>query len=324
MMIVTLAAICTFFVFLAIYYALAPEEWALKKRLKRYAARNVESKEQKSRTQKQSATVVTQSESNTSDILFKSFGADPHTLRAKLLQAGLKITVFEFVFYQLLLAVVVPAVGILLFKANIFYAVIVGITLGMMLPKMWLKSKINKRINKFNSLFPDAIETMLSTIKSGLPLINALQNVAENSLDPIKSEFKKICSEVSLGVQLADAVGKATERVPSQEMNFFAITLSIQLETGGSLTETFNNLAKILRNRQDLQRMIASKSAEAKMQSKVLAGLVILMLGGLYAASPDYAAFFLNTKIGNQVGIGVFVWMGIGFYIMNKITKIEY
>jgi tight adherence protein B len=317
-------ALGVFFVLATAYFALAPETWSFKKRLKKYALSNANNREEQVSLKGKSASVVTQKESSRSDFLFKGFGADPHTLRAKLLQAGLKITVLEFLFYQVFITMLVAAAGILLVNTNIVYSVVVASILGVTLPRMWLRSKITKRIDSFNKLFPDAIEMMLSVTKSGLPLINALQSVADNSLGSVRGEFNKICSEVSLGIQLADAVAKATERVPSQEMSFFAISLSIQLETGGSLTDTFNNLAKILRNRQDLKRLIASKSSEAKMQAKVLGGLILLIICGLYAMDPQYVGVFLHDEVGKLVGIGLLVWMSIGFYMMNQMTKFEY
>ena len=246
-------AVGVLFVFVAVYFFFAPEDWSFKKRLKKYALHNTELREEEeNRPKRKSVSVIAQNQSNSSDFVFKSFGADPHSLRAKLLQAGLKITVLEFFVYQSLIIVIFSAVGILAGGVNIISSTVVGILLGIVLSRMWLNSKITQRVDAFNRIFPDAIDMMLSVTKSGLPLINALQSVAESSADPVKSEFKRICSEVSLGVQLADAVGKSTERVPSQEMSFFAISLSIQLETGGSLTDVFNNLSKILRNRQDL------------------------------------------------------------------------
>ena len=70
--------------------------------------------------------------------------------------------------------------------------------------------------------------------------------------------------------------------------------------------------------------MIASRSSEAKMQAKVLAGLITLIVCGLYALDPGYISVFLNDAVGKQVGIGILIWMGIGFYMMNQMTKFEY
>lgn len=324
MIIPIITALSVLLVFAALYFFLAPESWTFKKRLKKYASRsNAQDIEDNKKHEKFNGS-ISQKQSANSDFVFQKFGGDPGSLRAKLLQAGLKISTTEFLFYQLLIAALIVCGTIFLVNASPLYGIILGVVTGAIVPRMWLKSKIRKRVDAFNKLFPDAVDMMLSVTKSGLPLINALQSVAENSFDPVKSEFRRICSEVNLGVQLADAVGKTVERVPSQEMAFFAISISIQLETGGSLTNTFNNLAKTLRNRQDLKRMISSKSSEAKMQAKVLSGIIIFIVGVLYAMDPAYVGVFWKDDVGKQVGLALLGWMAVGFYMMNSMTKFEY
>jgi tight adherence protein B len=70
--------------------------------------------------------------------------------------------------------------------------------------------------------------------------------------------------------------------------------------------------------------MISSKSSEAKMQAKVLLGIIIFIVGVLYVMDPQYIGVFWNDETGKQVGMGLIAWMSVGFYMMNSMTKFEY
>ena len=78
-----------------------------------------------------------------------------------------------------------------------------------------------RRINKFVEIFPNALDIIVRGVKAGLPLGDTLRIIANESPEPVRSEFRKIVEDQALGLPLAEAVEKMAQRVPVSETNFF-------------------------------------------------------------------------------------------------------
>ncbi len=72
----------------------------------------------------------------------------------------------------------------------------------------------------------------------------------------MKSEFIDLVEQQKVGVPLPRAFERMHERMPLQEVNFFAIVIAIQSQTGGNLAEALSNLAGVLRDRYRLQAKV--------------------------------------------------------------------
>src|SRR5208282_755955 len=109
----------------------------------------------------------------------------------------------------------------------------VGFAAGCGLP-FWLLSFLKKRrLSRFLDGFPDAVDVIVRGIKAGLPLLDSLKLIAEESDEPIRSEFRAIIQTQTIGMPLGEACLKLFERMPVPEANFFGIVISIQQRAGG-------------------------------------------------------------------------------------------
>ncbi len=61
--------------------------------------------------------------------------------------------------------------------------------------------------------------------------------------------------------------------MPTPEVNFFAIVMTIQTKTGGNLSEALSNLATVLRDRKRMQAKIRAMSSEAKAGATIIGSL---------------------------------------------------
>ena len=66
---------------------------------------------------------------------------------------------------------------------------------------------------------------------------------------PIGGHFRAISERVMLGETLDGALWRVGFGSSTAPMDFLAICISIQVETGGSLSDALNNLADLLRQR---------------------------------------------------------------------------
>ncbi len=114
---------------------------------------------------------------------------------------------------------------------------------GFGLPRWIVARMIKRRQAKFLVEFANAIDIIVRGIKSGLPLSDCLQIIAAEAPEPVRSEFIDLVEQQKVGVPLSRAFERMYERMPLQEVNFFAIVIAIQTQTGGNLAEALSNLA---------------------------------------------------------------------------------
>ena len=55
-------------------------------------------------------------------------------------------------------------------------------------------------------------------------------------------EFATLCEGSKIGVTLEQGLKRMFERIPTREVNFFAIVMTIQQKSGGNLSEALGNL----------------------------------------------------------------------------------
>src|SRR5260370_4172491 len=89
-----------------------------------------------------------------------------------------------------------------------------------------------------NQLFrqlPDTIQLVTSTVRSGLPVNEAFRIISRQMPQPTAGQFAIVCSEVSLGRPPEEAVEAVYRRTRVVEYVMFAVTLAVQLKSGGGL-----------------------------------------------------------------------------------------
>src|SRR6185295_7524387 len=81
------------------------------------------------------------------------------------------------------------------------------------------------------------------------PVNEAFRTVAKEMPQPTAGQFAVVCSELSLGMPPAEAVEAVYRRTQVAEYGIFAVTLAVQLKSGGALTETLQTLGDTVRQR---------------------------------------------------------------------------
>ncbi len=199
----------------------------------------------------------------------------------------------------------------------------VGLVIGAGLPHMVVNYFVKKRTNDFTVKFPDAIELLVRGLRSGLPVTETLSVVAQEVPGPVGEEFKAVVDRIKLGRSMEEALQETADRLNTAEFSFFCITLAIQRETGGNLAETLSNLADVLRKRAQMKLKIKAMSSESKASAYIVGSLPFIVFGLIYWVNPKYIGnFFIDERL-MVAGIGGFIWMSIGGFIMAKMVSFE-
>lgn len=195
---------------------------------------------------------------------------------------------------------------------------------GVGLPRWLLARQAKRRQAKFLTEFANAIDIIVRGIKSGLPLNDCLQVIAAESPEPVRSEFIELVEQQKVGVPLSKAFERMYDRTPLQEVNFFAIVIAIQAQTGGNLAEALTNLSQVLRDRYRLQAKIKAFSAEAKASAVIIGALPPCVMAIVYLTTPDYIALLWTEKLGKVMLMASAVWMLMGLIVMRKMINFDY
>jgi tight adherence protein B len=244
-------------------------------------------------------------------------------LSVRISQAGLTWSKQRFFLTAAVLGVC-AFLGFMFTGAGIIAAAGVGFAAAFGLP-FWILSFLKKRREaKFLAGFPDAVDVIVRGIKSGLPLMDCLRVIANDSQEPIKSEFRTIIESQAVGVPLGEACIRIYERMPVAEANFFGIVISIQQKAGGNLSEALGNLSRVLRDRKKMKAKIQAMSMEAKASGAIIAALPFVVMGLVYLTSPDYIMLLFTQKLGNLLLAASAVWMSMGIFVMRKMINFDF
>jgi tight adherence protein B len=189
----------------------------------------------------------------------------------------------------------------------------------------WLLSFLKKRReSKFLYNFPDAVDVIVRGIKAGLPLLDSLKLIANESTEPIRSEFRGIIQTQTVGIPLGEACLKLYERMPVAEANFFGIVISIQQRSGGNLSETLGNLSRVLRDRKKMKAKIQAMSMEAKASAAIIGALPLVVMTLVYLTSPHYIELLWTEPFGRVMLACSGTWMSIGVFVMKKMINFDF
>jgi tight adherence protein B len=245
------------------------------------------------------------------------------SLRKRIAQAGLKIDPRAFWILSATAALGAVAVCLLTHQPPIA-TLLVGTAVGLGLPRWVLSFLKNRRQKAFTNEFANAIDVIVRSVKSGLPTNEALKIIAKESPNPVGSEFTELCESLKVGVTLEQALKKMYEHMPTAEVSFFAIVMTIQGKSGGNLSEALSNLAGVLRDRKRLQGKIKAMSSEAKASAMIIGSLPPAVMGMVWLSTPAYIDLLFTERMGNLMLAGCGVWMGVGIFVMHKMISFKH
>jgi tight adherence protein B len=248
---------------------------------------------------------------------------DTTRLEANFRRAGLGWTVGTFAIVSLVIGGLLTVVMAWASGLPFLLALVPGLFCGMLFADLIVRFLGNRRADKFMKQLPDAIDTIIRGIRSGLPVIECIGSVGEEYGDPVGGYFRTISERVRLGESLDTALWRVARVIDKPEMDFFAIAIAIQLETGGSLADALGNLGELLRKREHMKLKIRAISSEARASAFIIGALPFLMLGLLTMMSPDYVMpLFLDPR--GQMMLGAALGsISLGAFVMWRMTQFE-
>ncbi|WP_343562737.1 type II secretion system F family protein [Kiloniella sp. b19] len=270
----------------------------------------------------QNSILVKSNEKKLDQVLMR-YLPNPEKLRARLRKTGYSIRPAH---YLLICATIWATETLfLLFRMDAvpIIAVMTGFAGGLFIPHVVVTYLINKRKTKFLQNFPEALDIMVRGLKAGLPVTESIAAVGREAAEPVGSLFRSVADQIKVGDSLEEAITAVSRDIEANELKFFAITLSVQRETGGNLAETLENLSEILRKRRQMQLKIKAVSSEARASAMILGSLPFVMFCLIYLVSNEYIMGMLNDPRGHVLIAAGLTSMTLGIAVMAKMVRFE-
>ncbi|MCP3410257.1 type II secretion system F family protein [Bradyrhizobium sp. CCGB01] len=154
-------------------------------------------------------------------------------------------------------------------------------------------------VDKLFRQLPDTIQLVTSTVRSGLPVHEAFRTIAREMPQPTAGQFAIVCSELNLGRPPEEAVEGLYRRTQVAEYGIFAVTLAVQLKSGGSLAETLQTLGETVSQRVALAARAKALAGEVIFSSRALSCAPLIIGAILYTISPQSVDLLFHDATGN-------------------------
>lgn len=238
-----------------------------------------------------------------------------------LVQAGLTTSVAELLAQCTILALLGFLTG-LWCRLPLLLVVALMVVLAL-IPCVLVARRRAQRLKAFDSRLAEAIDLLARALRAGHALPTALQMAGDEMPEPMGGEFRMLFDEINFGVPLNDALLNLVERIPSTDLKYFVVAVTIQRETGGNLAELLDNISAIIRERLKLLGKIRTLTAEGKLSAWILAVLPFAVAALIFLANRGFLAVLWTDPVGLKLVMGAAVMMVIGIVWMRAIIRIR-
>jgi tight adherence protein B len=236
-------------------------------------------------------------------------------------RAGVKSSLQDLVFLQIIAGVCAFAAGLLL--GNIF----LGFLLAVLVPvvtRVGLGLKTSRRQSAFANQLDDSLQLISGSLRAGHSLLQSLASVAREAEEPTSDEFSRVINEVRVGRDLAEALEEAAARMGSQDFVWVIQAVSINREVGGNLADVLDGVGNTIRERNQVRRQVKALAAEGKLSAYVLMALPVGIVGILAITSPTYVAAFVSGLVGYAMLAAALFLLVVGGIWLRKVVRVTF
>lgn len=213
------------------------------------------------------------------------------------------------------------------FLFTLIWGSAVGIFLGLPLGPVVLWALVRRAVRRtrqrFSDQLPSALQDMAGAVRGGRSLAGALAAVTDGADQPILGEFERLIADEQLGRPLEDSLLKAGERMESEDMQQVALVARLHRQSGSSVAEALDHVAEGARARAELIRELKSLTGQARLSSRILTALPVVLFFAMSLLEPGYMSPLTQTT----GGIAVLVFCGfmvlLGWLAMKRIVNVE-
>ena len=161
-------------------------------------------------------------------------------------------------------------------------------------------------------------------MQAGHPLSAGIKMLAEESPEPIATEFRAVFDEQRYGLPFDDALLGLGDRVNLPDARILITAILVNREVGGNLAEILSKVGGTLRTRFTIRRQVRVYTVQGRLSGYILAALPIVVGGMIYLINPEYMSVLFTHPIGKALTWVAASLQLVGFLWIRKIVNVEY
>jgi len=238
----------------------------------------------------------------------------------ELTRGDLPLTVSEYVLLRLGAGLAGFLVGSLLMR-NLLLAVLLTL-LGLQLPVIYVQRRRSQRQRLFQNQLVDVLSMLVSGLRAGVGLVQAMDMVRREMPPPAGQEFGRVVREISLGASQEEALDRLLERMPGDDLSMIITVIKIQSEVGGNLADVLDQVIETIRERVRIAQEIRTLTAQQRLTGYILAGLPFLVGAAIMMINPDFMRPLFTPQWIWLPGMAL-VMILVGFVVIRRIVDIK-
>lgn len=247
----------------------------------------------------------------------RSFAA---SIAAGIARAGVKLTVPEYIMLKIG-AAAIPFVILALVQQPLL-AVLFGAACSL-IPDLYLRRRERSRQRKFVQQLPDTLALLVSGLRAGFSLQQAMQNVGREALEPTATEFKRMTQEVQLGIALLQAMDGLAQRIKSDDLDMIISVFKIHSRVGGNLAHILETVAFTIRERVKLKCEINVITSMQKLSANVLGAMPPILAFVIFVINPSYMREIFQLNIYLCLPVSGFTLAFLGYIVLRRMADIK-
>ena len=201
--------------------------------------------------------------------------------RNKLENSGVGLSANAY-FLIMLIMPVIMGVGVFIISKKVVFALFVALA-SLSLPEGIVRL-LQKQIDKeFEERYAKSLEQLGAALKSGMTILQAVQEVANNKFihESIRKKYQNINLDIQMGVSIADAFRHFAENTNNQDAWDVAIAIDVQSEVGGREADVIMNISEQIRERmifrKEIKSMFSGTSSMVTIMDFIPLGIILYL-----------------------------------------------
>ncbi len=175
----------------------------------------------------------------------------------------------------------------------------------------------------FEEQLADNLDVLAGAMRTGHSTMGALSVMVDSSIEPSKTEFRRVLQDEQLGVPLDDALMVMARRMQSYDAEQIALVMRLQREAGGNTAEVLDRVAEVIRGRMELRRLVDVLTAQARISRWILTALPIFVLLILLFTGGEYLQPMLDSMVGKVMLVVGGIMVLIGSLWIKQISNLD-
>jgi tight adherence protein B len=195
--------------------------------------------------------------------------------------------------------------------------------LGLIIPVLIVKRMEIMRRKSFAAQLVDGLLILSSSLKAGLSLLQAFEQLVDEMPAPISQEFGLVIRQMQMGVSLEEAMLSLKKRIRVDELDMVITAMLVARETGGDITATFSRIIFTIQERNKLIGRVNSLCVQGKLQGAIMSILPILFGAFVYKINPNFFDVFLKDNFGRGLLTYAIISEILGIIFIRKLSRVD-